>query len=170
MTGAGPQPSPARCPFRAAVDRHFAGRVRPEEEVALRAHLPGCPLCHARYERQLLMARLARDPLAGVDRLAIGLGLSIAGRPTRMTSDGRWLAGGVMAAACLAWFLGRDPAAPAPAPEGPASAAAPASPAPEPAHPAAAPDESGACLTLIEDHQRLQCRVVPAGEGRCADR
>jgi hypothetical protein len=155
----------ARCPFREAVDRHFAGRVRPEEEAALRAHLPGCPLCHARYERQLLVAQLARDPLAGVDRLAIGLGLS-AGRTARVMGDGRWLAGGVMLAACLAWVLGHDPEAPAPAPA-PAAAAAVE---PAAAHPAAAPSELVTCLRVIEDHQRQQCRVVPVSDWPCAGR
>jgi hypothetical protein len=149
-----------RCSFRDTVDRHFAGRVRPDEEVALREHLPGCALCHARYERQLLMAKLAHDRLAGIDRLAIGLGLTANGdRAERYSVDGRWLAGGVAVVAGLAWFLGRDPAVPAPPPHA-AAAPAPATAAPEPA----ADDPAAAGLTLIHDEQRQQCRVVPLAD------
>ncbi|MBS2011677.1 MAG: hypothetical protein JST00_02090 [Deltaproteobacteria bacterium] len=57
------------------IDRHFAERLSPTEEHAMREHLPSCDECRRRYERHLLIERLdpaARGPGA---RLASGLGL-----------------------------------------------------------------------------------------------
>jgi hypothetical protein len=68
--------TPARaCPTARLVDRHFALRIRPREERALREHLSGCQACAERYERHLALAPL--DPRApeAKSRLAVGLGL-----------------------------------------------------------------------------------------------
>jgi hypothetical protein len=143
------QRSPA-CAFRGAIDRHFAGKVRPAEETALRAHLPGCSLCRARYERQLLLARLAHAPLPDIDRLAIGLGLPAenAGGGLRV-AGGRWVAAGVIVAGCLGVLLARDGA-----PVRPGGGD----------HAAAAPARDPSELIVIEDAERRQCRVVTVAE------
>ena len=48
------------CDVRRLVDRHFAGSIAPRDEHTLREHLPSCVSCFARYERQLVLAKL--DP------------------------------------------------------------------------------------------------------------
>lgn len=72
--GGGAQQSP-RCRWHPTVDRHFAGRIVPADESALRAHLPGCASCLKRYDRHLLREQLSRPRLGREDRLAIGMGL-----------------------------------------------------------------------------------------------
>jgi hypothetical protein len=65
------------------VDAHFAGRITPEGERALRAHLPTCASCRAHYERHLHLG--AVDPegtLPARQRLAHGLGLAAEPAPT----------------------------------------------------------------------------------------
>jgi hypothetical protein len=64
------------CPNAHAVDLHFALRIKPAQEKALRAHLPGCEECRDRYQRHLLLSKL--DPRAPrvEERLAAGLGIS----------------------------------------------------------------------------------------------
>lgn len=70
------------CTLTPLVDRHFAGRIRPDDERRLRQHLPECQACGDRYRRRLLLARI--DPAAepAADRLARGLGL----RPRRRSA------------------------------------------------------------------------------------
>jgi hypothetical protein len=60
---------------RRLVDRHFAGTISPEEERALRPHLPGCRDCRAYYQRYLVLARFDPAALAAEERIARGLGL-----------------------------------------------------------------------------------------------
>ncbi len=96
----------AACPLRGLVDAHFAGRIRPAEEQRLRQHLPDCPVCHRRYERQLLLAGL--DPAApdAKTRLARGLGLNAAPPfAWRLPTLGAALA--TAAALCLVLLLPR---------------------------------------------------------------
>jgi hypothetical protein len=64
-----------RCAERRLVDRHFAARITPREEVVLRAHLPGCDTCRARYERHMLYAELVPGRPGMAERLAVGLGV-----------------------------------------------------------------------------------------------
>ena len=86
----------APCSMTTLVDRHFAARIRPADEHALREHLPGCDTCRMRYDRRLLLAGV--DPMVpGIEtRLAVGLGL----RPRRRRA-GATVAMGTLAA-CLA--------------------------------------------------------------------
>ncbi|WP_224246362.1 hypothetical protein [Hyalangium gracile] len=68
--------NPGVCPMRGRVDEHFARKLKPGGEHALREHLPGCRSCKSLYERHLLLRRL--DPKAAADdqaRLGQGLGL-----------------------------------------------------------------------------------------------
>ncbi|MCA9665991.1 MAG: hypothetical protein KC503_10400, partial [Myxococcales bacterium] len=44
------------------VDRHFEGRIAPDDERTMREHLPSCSTCRARYARRLFVAGL--DPRA----------------------------------------------------------------------------------------------------------
>ncbi|XXF76269.1 hypothetical protein P2318_24865 [Myxococcaceae bacterium GXIMD 01537] len=69
--------TPAACPLRGLVDAHFASRIRPAEEQRMRQHLPDCPDCHRRYERQLLLAELTPSAPDAKTRLARGLGLRL---------------------------------------------------------------------------------------------
>jgi hypothetical protein len=57
------------------VDAHFAGRIVPEQERTMRAHLFECQDCRARYERHLLLDELDPRARGAKERLAIGLGL-----------------------------------------------------------------------------------------------
>ena len=67
-----------RCAQRRLIDRHFAARIRPAEELALRAHLPDCARCRTYYERHMLYAELVPGRPRMAERLAVGLG--VAGR------------------------------------------------------------------------------------------
>ena len=93
---------------RAAIDRHFLGAGRADEESAMRAHVAGCAGCRAHYERRLALSRLDPRALPAQERLGRTLGLRPA--PVR----GRWLALGALAAAGAAVMLlaprvARDP-------------------------------------------------------------
>jgi len=88
----------ATCPQGALVDRHFALRLGVEEERLLRAHLPDCSDCRARYERHLVLARLTPGAPTPEQRLALGLGIRAAGH----TARGRAVLLTVAAAAVLA--------------------------------------------------------------------
>lgn len=59
-----------------AVDAYFAGHASPDEEIALRAHLPTCARCQRRYDRHLLLSRLDPRAPSAEDRLAAGLGFA----------------------------------------------------------------------------------------------
>jgi len=69
------------CPLLALVDRHFEGRISPDEERVLRDHLAGCAACRERYQRRLLLQRLDPRALPARERLAVGLGLTKSRRP-----------------------------------------------------------------------------------------
>lgn len=94
------------CALHSLVDRHFTGRIRPQDERVMREHLPGCATCRERYERQLLLSRLDPRALDARTRLARGLGLD-AREPLVPWSWGRWLV--PVAVACLALFMVRVP-------------------------------------------------------------
>jgi hypothetical protein len=65
----------------ASIDRHFAERLGTRAEAEMRAHLPRCASCRARYERHLLYGRLSRNARPAQARLARGLGLRVAAAP-----------------------------------------------------------------------------------------
>ena len=58
-----------------SIDRHFAATISVEDETRMRAHLPGCGSCEARYRSHLLLASLDRRVPSARRRLACGLGL-----------------------------------------------------------------------------------------------
>jgi hypothetical protein len=70
-----PLPSAEHARSLRAIDAHFAGRVSPVAETAMRAHLPTCAVCTDRYERQLTLARLDPKAPPPEERIARGLGL-----------------------------------------------------------------------------------------------
>jgi hypothetical protein len=91
------------CRSMSAVDAHFNDGLAPDQEHAMRLHLPTCPLCTRRYERQLLFASLVPDAPGPKARLRRGLPL-----PTRTWR--RWVApaSAVLAiAACAILVVGR---------------------------------------------------------------
>ena len=97
-----------RCPQRRLVDRHFATRIRPADELALRAHLPDCARCRTYYERHLSYAELVPGRPRMAERLAVGLGVGAAPpapAPERLPSRLTWLATSAAAAACLALLV-----------------------------------------------------------------
>lgn len=69
--------------LRRLIDRHFAGRLDPAAERALRATLPEHAAARAYYERHQLLARLDPRALTPEQRLARGLGLAPARPPAR---------------------------------------------------------------------------------------
>jgi hypothetical protein len=94
----------ARCSFQADVDGHFGGALSAPRERRLRAHLPACGACHARYDQWLLLAAVDdRIPDARA-RLAAGLGLH--GRARRALAP---VAFGLAALACCALLVLRGP-------------------------------------------------------------
>jgi hypothetical protein len=98
------------------VDRHFAGGLRGGAERRLRAHLPDCARCRARYERHLLLAEV--DPAAPTAEERLGRALGLTGAASRgapRPSPWRtWLPGLAMAAAAGLALLVLAPRAPAP--------------------------------------------------------
>jgi hypothetical protein len=88
------------------VTAHFAGKISPANERALREHLPECDACRRYYERQLLLAEL--DPCAWTaeDRLAHGLGLP-AQRPPARRWDFTVVLAAAALAACALWLVPR---------------------------------------------------------------
>jgi hypothetical protein len=66
------------CSFASLVEAHFAQSISPDDELRLRAHLPGCSECTRHYERRALLQRVP-----AVDRLGAALGLPAARRPSR---------------------------------------------------------------------------------------
>jgi hypothetical protein len=95
----------ARCAERRLVDRHFAARITPAEESAMRAHLPGCERCRRFYERHLLYARLAPGRPAVTDRLAAGLGVAREALPRAPAGRVPRLAGRSFSASPRTWML-----------------------------------------------------------------
>jgi hypothetical protein len=96
------------CAFIASIDRHFNGRIAPDEEHRMREHLPVCPLCRDRYRAQLLLARLDPHGEEPSHRLARGLGLGTWRRFPRLTLASLMLAG----AATLLLLLARPDRSP----------------------------------------------------------
>lgn len=95
------------CALLHCVDEHFAGQLAPEDEHALRRHLPHCAACLARYERQLLLERLSPRRLGPKPRLARALGL----RPRQHVALPAGLAFAGVAAVALIFML-RPPVSP----------------------------------------------------------
>jgi hypothetical protein len=85
-----------RCSTARDVDGHFARGLSVAHEVRLRRHLPGCAICHARYERWLAVAAL--DPRVPDARRRLAAGLGLRGRPRRA------VAAGALALAALGCF------------------------------------------------------------------
>ncbi len=76
---------------RADIAAHFAGRISPDGERKMRAHLTRCAPCTRRYERHLLLAELEPSALDAQERLGRGLGVLRRTVPTR-TAAGAWMA------------------------------------------------------------------------------
>ncbi len=89
----------------ASIDLHFAERLGTRGEAEMRAHLPVCASCRARYDRHLLYARLSRKARPAKVRLARGLGLHV-GRPKRASWS--WWTAAAVAAAVALFVLGRS--------------------------------------------------------------
>jgi hypothetical protein len=106
-----PRRPAAPCAERRLIGRHFAARIIPAEESALRAHLPVCDSCRRTYERHMLYADLVPGRPALAERLGVGLGVGRApvGRAPRASerlSPRRiWALGMTTAAACLALLV-----------------------------------------------------------------
>lgn len=60
------------------VERHFAGKIAPNDERAMREHMPTCDACQDLYQRHLLLGRLDPQALPAEERIARGLGLRAA--------------------------------------------------------------------------------------------
>ena len=98
----------ARCAQRRLIDRHFAMRIRPAEELALRAHLPDCARCRTYYERHMSYAELVPARPRMAERLGVGLGVAVAApvpAPERHPSRQAWFVSWAAAAACLALLV-----------------------------------------------------------------
>lgn len=90
------------CAERATVDRHFAGKLSPEQEQRMRRHLPDCETCREHYENHMLLASIDPKAKSMEERLARGLGLG--GGGDRSASRRGWIAAAAtatVAAACL---------------------------------------------------------------------
>ena len=97
-----------RCAQRRLIDRHFAARIRPAEERALRGHLPGCARCRTYYERHMSYAELVPERPRMTARLAVGLGVGpvpAAPAPAPVPSRWTWVLGAAATAACLALLV-----------------------------------------------------------------
>ncbi len=97
-----------RCPQRRLVDRHFATRIRPADELVLRAHLPECARCRTYYERHMSYADLVPERPRMAERLAVGLGVKTlppTPAPERLPSRLTWFVTSAAAAACLALLV-----------------------------------------------------------------
>jgi hypothetical protein len=95
------------------IDRHFEATISVEDETQLRAHLPGCASCEARYRRHLLLASLDRRVPTARRRLARGLGLRVSA-PARVWSTRALVAATALAALVL---IARPHAAEGPRPD-----------------------------------------------------
>jgi hypothetical protein len=104
------------CDDRRAIAAHFAGRGSPVADTAMRAHVGGCAPCRRYYDRALMLASLDPRGHKARERIARGLGLRAATRPTGRR-NGRiagWLAAGALvpAAAVALTLLVHERAAP----------------------------------------------------------
>jgi hypothetical protein len=63
------------CEMRSLVERHFEGKVRPEEEKELRSHLSSCSSCRMHYENLMLRSKIDPKSMDAQSRIAIGLGI-----------------------------------------------------------------------------------------------
>jgi hypothetical protein len=68
---------------RSLVEAHFAGDIAPTREREMRTHLPACDSCREYYDRHLLFSALDPTAKKAQTRLAVGLGLAAAPRPSR---------------------------------------------------------------------------------------
>jgi hypothetical protein len=66
---------PPACEMRSVIDEHFAGKITPAAERALREHLPTCAQCREYYRRHQVLSDLDPEGLDPRQRLARGLGL-----------------------------------------------------------------------------------------------
>jgi hypothetical protein len=90
------------CRERRLVRRHFSHQLEPQEETALRAHLPDCARCRGLYDRHLLYETLVHgDRRPAVDRIAAGLGLGPAPQTPGRALLAPWSLAGLTAAAGL---------------------------------------------------------------------
>ena len=67
------------CPVRGSIEAHFRGRTTPDQEAAMRAHLPDCEGCRALYERHLLYGELTRRGMPVDGPAGPGAGVPAAG-------------------------------------------------------------------------------------------
>jgi hypothetical protein len=88
---------------RALIDAHFARRISPARERDMRAHLAGCDSCGKYYESHLLLETITARSAQARERLANGLGLSIA--PQRGSAT--WVFAATLATAASAVVLAR---------------------------------------------------------------
>jgi hypothetical protein len=63
------------CEMKSLVDRHFSGKLRPEEEKKLRDHLSSCRSCRSHYEHLMLQSRIDPKSMDARSRIAVGLGI-----------------------------------------------------------------------------------------------
>jgi hypothetical protein len=89
----------ARCALLARVDAHFERHLPADEIHALFEHLPDCPSCCDRYEKQLLIETL--DPQAPGPKVRMRAGLA----PVAPRRIGVVVAAGVFAVAASALFV-----------------------------------------------------------------
>ena len=81
---------PDRARFRRAVAAHFAGRIDPRDESALRIHLIDCAACRRLYRRALVLSEADPRALPARERLARGLGLRGAAAPAGGIAARHW--------------------------------------------------------------------------------
>jgi hypothetical protein len=94
------------CQVRGSIEAHFRGRTTPDQEAAMRAHLPDCEACRALYERHLLYGELTRRGMPVMDRLGRGLGFQAPAAAPFWSLPGRLSVAGLAAAAGLTLVLG----------------------------------------------------------------
>jgi hypothetical protein len=97
---------PSTCPVRGSIEAHFRGRTTPDQEAAMRAHLPACEGCRALYERHLLYGELTKRGLPAIHRLGRGLGFQAQPAAPFWSLPGRLSVAGLAAAAGLTLVLG----------------------------------------------------------------